>query len=189
MTVTTKEGFDTVAQAGSDDVWSGISNMVYPTEGEGSVNIVPYWTLFGYIGRSNTLSLSVPQEASGIPTGAAFVSMEIFFNLKKTGHSSAKPNWSCRTSLSSGHVFTILQTTDGSYEASSRSGDESYWKLGAHSDTEIIDALRDGSLSFDWFVHYTGSNVSTLAKMKEVTITITYDTTAGDRGSVIAALV
>jgi len=187
MTATTQGGFDSVSQAGSDDTWTGLSNMAYPTEGEGSVTLNPvYDALFGsWLGRSNVMSLTVPHDMPNIPTGAEFSSMEIYWSVKKTGGTTT---WYCGTNLSSSGAFSVVQTTNGSYEPSSQSGDKAYWNLGAYSGAQIIDRLKDGSLSVIWRAAITSSG-DTTAKMKTATVIINYVTTSGERAAVIAAMI
>ena len=180
---TTAEGFDTVSQAGSGIVWSGLSNMPYPTEGEGTA------ALTASIQYANFLYLKVPQEAADIPTGATFDEMELFVTVKKSGTYSSATDvlWYAGTNISA-RASTWTQTADETYQTYSPGGDDSYWSLTAYTGSEIIEKLKDGTLYFKLECSTT-SAIACNSLIKNAIVTITYTTVEGKRAAIIAALV
>jgi hypothetical protein len=183
MTATTRNGFDTVSQSGSSAVWSGLSNMLYPTEGEASA------TLTSSVRTTNRIYLSVPHEASGIPTGATFDSMSLSMSLQKTGSFSSGTDlyWLISTNLSSATVGAYTHTIDETYQNVTLSGTDSYWKITAYTPSQIITALKSGSLKF---TIYTSTTVAIAcgARIKSATILINYTGVSGERGAIVAAI-
>lgn len=184
MVTTTREGFDTVSQSGSKQVWNSISDMPYSTEGDG------YAILTAANQVSNTLNFIIPHEAVNIPVGAMFNSMEIFLSVKKTGTFSAATNvlWTGGTSYSAYTPWTYTLTTDESYVNLSPGGDKAYWQMSAFSDTAIITALKSGAL-YHTLKAQTTSAVACDVYVNAVTITITYTTVEGKRAAVLIPLI
>ena len=181
---TTSEGFDTVAQAGSGITWSGLSNMPYPTEGEATASLTAGTQ------NANTINLQVPQEAANIPVGSTFDEMALSIKIKKSGTFSASTNtsWSGRINLGLSGAWSSTQTADEAYQTLNISGDRSFWRLTGYTPAAIIEKLQDGTMYHKVDVS-TVSAVACNVLIKTAVITITYTTTEGKRGALIAALV
>ena len=183
-TTTTTNGFDTVSQAGSGIAWTGLSNMPYPTEGSASA------TLTASVQDANTISLIKPHEMSGIPTGAKFVSMKLNLTLKKTGIFSSSTNlrWSGKTPLSTGNAWTYTLSVDETEQSVSFDGDQAYWQISSfYSPADLISLLRSGALYLTVDVETTVAIACTV-RIRAATVAITYETTQGKRGAIIAVI-
>lgn len=180
---TTTEGYDSVSQAGSGIVWSNLSNMPYPTEGEAGC----FFT--GTARTSNTISFAVPHEMSDIETGATFVSMAFGLQVIKSGVFSVASNvtWTVSTNYSTSTVATFTQTTDKTYQTYGLNGDGTYWRFSL-TPSQIIEELRSGSLSVTVYAESTTATAFD-AYIKDVTVTITYNTVNGERASLITTFV
>lgn len=182
---TTRNGFTSVSQSGSGRVWTGLSNMVYPTEGEGSCELTSTAQV------ANTVALAIPQEAADIPTGSSFVEMALYLSVKKTGLFSSGTNvtWTGKTNSSLSTVWTYTMSTDESYVDLTISGDRSYWKLSSGYDlSAMIEGLKDGTLYFRINAETTAAVVCSI-HINAATIIITYNSVAGERASLITTLV
>ena len=183
---TTQNGYDTVSQSGSGEVWSSISNLPYPTEGQATC-AVPAGN------QSNTLHFGVPQEAADIPTGATFDSMTFYYTRKQTGDFwASEATWVGKTSYSSSFVWQSSSggVPDDTWESKAPGGDASYWRISGLSSTAIIDGLKNGLLTIDVYVSAGAPPLDDLtAYIKSVTVEITYTTVEGKRGAIIATIV
>ena len=180
---TSTEGFDTVSQAGSDVVWSGISNMPYPTEGEAEAKL-------GASNKvANDLFLKIPHEAAGIPNGSAFDEMQLLITIKKTCILSGGTNvlWYFGTNYAP-RRFAFTQTTDETYQSLIPEGDAGDWGLTSIAPATIIENLKDGSLYFKLEANLTASIACNIL-IKLARVNITYTTREGKRGALIATLV
>jgi len=182
---TTLNGFTSVAQSGSGVTWTGLSNMVYPTEGTGACELTA-------VSRTaNTVLLRIPEEAADIPTGSTLESMALYITVKKTGTFSAGTNitWTGETNSSLSTVWSYLNNIDETYANLSISGDSTYWKLSSTYDpSAMIDGLKDGTLYFKVNATSTAA-VACGIRINEAVCTITYNTVEGKRGAIIAALI
>ena len=185
MTDTTNNGFNTVAQAGSGVVWSGLSNMPYPTEGEGTA-VLPLSAL-----TANTLHFKIPYETINIPTGAKLTYLDFRIKVRKNGLFASITDliWRGSTNHSGGGaVWLFTQTETETYQSLAIGGDLSFWKITSLTETQAMDKITDGSLYFTIDVSNTGVAVAT-ALAKTVTVILSYESVAGERAAVIAALV
>jgi len=185
MTTTTRNGFTSVAQSGSGVTWTGLTNMVYPTEGEGACSLT------AYAQESNTIQFRIPQEAAGIPTGATFEEMRLYLEVKKTGTFSDGTNitWLGKTNRSSSYVWTVLNDIDETYRTISVGGDRDYWRISSVYDlSEIIEQMKSGDMYFEAFATSTVA-IACGVRVKEAQCIITYTTVEGKRGAIIAALI
>jgi len=185
VTATTRNGFDSVSQSGSAVAWTGLSNMVYPTEGEGACELT------AVAQTANELRFSIPTEASGIPSGAAFVSASLYSSVKKTGAFSSATSvyWTFAMSSSTSTPFAYTLSTDESYIDRVSSGDATDWRIsGVYSPADIIEKLKDGTMYFKVNASTTAA-IACGIRINEVTVIVEYETVSGERAALVATLV
>lgn len=185
MPSTTREEFNSVTQSGSSASWSNLSNLVYPETGEATANMGT-----GSGSRTNNVFFALHEGVAGIPNGSSFDGMSLQYSYKKSGtfQGAADVDLFGTTSLSSATVWT-RSNISATYTTNLSGSDKAFWRLTAYSDTQIIDYLKDGTLSHQlWFTEGNSVSSGILAHLNEISLLVTYTTIRNERGAVLIPL-
>lgn len=185
MTTTTLGKFNTVASAGANLAWSGLSNLT--ASGSGYAQCGPMSTSAP---TANRIDLKVPEEVSTIPANSIFGSMQIQFELWKTEFFPSTVNMAVSLQLgSAGYTFPLTANSSWTLKTTS-DGDRSYWGLNAYTPTEVMDYIISGVIfpKFSATLASGGASSNITLRLREVQCTITYTTPAGRGGAIVASV-
>ena len=157
--------FASVSQSGTGNSWTGTGNL--DTGGEAIV--------YDYGGLDPLdLYLYIPDALSGVANGSEFTEMAVTLDDKMDDSpGTITVRWTGTINGASVSGTSYSWARNSIYVGHTLSGDAAYWGLSAHTPTNILRAIRDGTLKFKYSVNPSNES-SYAAYIRDVQCEVTY---------------